>query len=144
MLPDAIESHPIAQEWDEAVAGRYRNFADVLAFDHELEITIGRGGLSFYTPGPRKFLCHFNASPRTGRHDLGFADFKPQVLAPQLDPDAVVADLQRRFGSEIPLRAGKVWYGAHFLSEHDALVAAAFRSAIVNPLLGPASSTKPG
>jgi len=136
MLPDAIESDPTAKEWDRALADRYRRFAEELASDHGLRITVGRGGLSFYAPGMGRFLCHFNASPRKGREDLGFVDFKPHVLVPELDPSAVVVDLQRRLGFEIPLRAGKVWYGAQFLREQDALVAAAFRLAVVNPFLG--------
>ena len=138
MLPEPIEAHPIAATWAPDLVARYREFARVLGAGHALEITIGRGGLSFYAPpgAGRTFICHFNAAPRSGRDDLGFADFKPRALAPQLDPDAVVADLQRRLGSSVELRAGKVWYGAHFASERDAHVAAAFRDAVVAAVFG--------
>ena len=139
MLPASIESHPIAGIWAPDLVARYLEFARVLGAKHALEITIGRGGLSFYAhPGAarRTFICHFNAAPRSGRDDLGFADFKPRALAPQLDPDAVVADLQRRLGPSVGLRAGKVWYGAHFASKRDAHVAAAFRDAVVAAVFG--------
>ena len=138
MLPESIEAHLIAGTWAPDLVARYREFARVLGADHALEITIGRGGLSFYAqPGAgRIFICHFNAAPRSGRDDLGFADFTPRALAPQLDPDAVVADLQRRLGSSVELRAGKVWHGAHFASERDAHVAAAFRDAVVAAVFG--------
>lgn len=136
-LPDAIESHPLAHEWAPALLGRYRRFAQVLAGPHALGITIGRGGVSFYatTVTGRTFACHFNAVPRRGRDDLGFADFRPKALAPQLDPDGVIADLQRRLGPGIELRAGKVWYGAHFSRERDDHVAHAFGRAVVDSLL---------
>ena len=138
MLSASIESHPIAATWAPDVEARYREFARVLGADHALEITIGRGGLSFYAfpDAGRTFICHFNAAPRSGRDDLGFADFKPRALGPQLDPDAVVADLQRRLGASVVLRAGKVWCGAHFASERDAQVAAAFRHAVVAAVFG--------
>ena len=138
MLPESIESHPIAAMWAPDVADRYRAFARVVAGGNELETTIGRGGLSFYAhrSGNRIFVCHFNAAPRSGRDDLGFADFKPAALARRTDPDAVAADLQRRLGPDITLRRGKAWYGAHFARERDADVAAAFRDAVVAAVLG--------
>lgn len=111
----------------------------MLAGAHELEITIGRGGLSFYahSAAGRTFVCHFNAAPRRGRNDLGFADFKPYALAPQLDPEAVIRDLQHRLVPTIELRAGKAWYGAHFDREQDPDVAEAFRLAILDVLFAP-------
>lgn len=138
MLPESIESDPIAETWAPELAARYREFARVLAGSHELEITIGRGGLSFYAhpAAGRAFICHFNAAPRSGRDDLGFADFKPHALGPHVDPRGVIADLQRRLGPGIPLSAGKVWCGAHFARERDADVAQAFRDAVVEAVLG--------
>lgn len=144
MLPASIESHPIARAWTPAVAERYRRFARSVAGGHELEVTIGRGGLSFYAHSDRRrtFVCHFNATPRAGRDELGFADFQPRAVAPPLDADTVLADLQRRLGATIALRAGKAWCGAHFASERDADVATAFRQAIVDAVLGPAEAVE--
>ena len=138
MLPESIESHPIAAMWEPNVAERYRAFARVVAGRNQLETTIGRGGLSFYAhrSGKRIFVCHFNAAPRSGRDDLGFADFKPAAIEPHAHPDAVAAELQRRLGPEITLRRGKEWYGAHFARERDADVAAAFHDAIVVAVFG--------
>ena len=138
-LEASFESHPIATGWDRALTARYVRFAHVLAGPHELEITIGRGGLSFYanSAGRRAFVCHFNAAPRAGRDDLGFADFKPHALAPQLDPEAVIRDMKRRLAPTIELRAGKAWYGAHFDREQDSDVADAFRLSILDVLLAP-------
>lgn len=138
MLPEPIESDPIAETWTPDLAARYREFARVLADGRGLEITIGRGGLSFYarSAAGRTFICHFNAAPRSGRDDLGFADFKPHALGPHVDSRGVIADLQRRLGPAVPLSAGKVWYGAHFARERDADVARAFRDAVVEAVLG--------
>ena len=136
-LPESVESDQIASSWVPAVRERYRRFATVLAARHVLSLTVGRGGLSFYAPtaARRVFVCHFNAAPRGGRDDLGFADFKPSALAPQLDPDAVVADLQRHLGPALELRAGKTWHGVHFARENDLDVADSFRHAVVDAFL---------
>ena len=133
----AVESHPIAGTWAPGVLTRYRQFAATLAGDHELEVTIGRGGLSFYaeTAAGRTFICHFNAAPRIGREDLGFVDFRPLDLAPQLDPHAVVADLRQRLGASVELRSGKIWHSAHFDSGREVGVAESFRQSVVEPLV---------
>jgi hypothetical protein len=56
----------------------YRSFFEHLMPEESLIFKQGEGGLSHYKHGLS--ICHFNARPRSGWEDLGFADFRYQEL----------------------------------------------------------------
>lgn len=116
-------------------ADRYARFRDGIAAADPVEVTEGPGGLSFYVvrDGRRRFACHFNARPRRSEVERGFADFKPHGTG--LDPERTMTTLESLLSGRAACRRTPTWWSAHFAASEDALVAMAFRHAVMIPLL---------
>ncbi len=123
---------PNAPAGDDA---RYARFRDGIVHDDPVEVKAGPGGLSFYVTidGKRRFACHFNARPRRAEAGRGFADFKPRETG--LDHERVISRLEALLSGRAECRRGPTWWSAHFAASEDDAVAAAFRMAVIEPLL---------
>lgn len=138
---DRISDHTLAAQWSPATRAIYRDFSERLMWQDALTIKVGQGGLSYYktsASGPI-FVCHFNAEPRGGNTELGFADFRRDTLEHVLAFPAVLAGLQTAFGPEITIKAGKIWYSFHFPLAQRAEIADALREQIIAQI--PAAQT---
>lgn len=99
----------------------YYFFTDCIMSHETLTIKSGKGGLSYYKNGI--FVCHFNARPQSKRDDIGFADFRYDVLRPYLDTDETISAIQKDAAPEVEIRSHKLWCSLHFplsKSEHIA------------------------
>lgn len=136
-LDKLLNQHPlVTASWSEATRMLYRTFTERLTQQEPLTIKVGKGGLSYYKAtvhGPL-FVCHFNAIPRRDQHELGFADFRQDVLAPVLHVPAVIAELQTVVGSDIEIKVGKVWCSFHFPLVRSADVADALRVHLISKI----------
>ncbi|HEY1014917.1 MAG TPA: hypothetical protein VGE07_19575 [Herpetosiphonaceae bacterium] len=136
-LADLFDRHAaIAAAWSDDVRRSYQAFTDRIARDEPLTVTLGKGGLSYYAaagppPGATVFVAHFNAAPRAGQTDRGFADFRRDTLASLIDVEALLAELRAALAPETRVTAGKVWCGLHFPIEHAPRVADALRDLLV-------------
>lgn len=130
---DRIFDHALAAQWSPEMRVAYREFSERLMQQDALTVKVGKGGLSYYkaTAGGPIFVCHFNAQPRGGTGDLGFADFRRDALERVLDFPAVLTDLQSALGSEIAIKSGKIWYSFHFPLARRTEIADALRKQIV-------------
>jgi hypothetical protein len=90
----------------------YRFFSQQLTRSEILTTRMGKGGLSYYKNGV--FVCHFNARPRKGQDDLGFADFRYDSLRPYLDVEDTISAMQRDAHPEVQLKRHKLWCSLHF------------------------------
>lgn len=129
---DRIADHALAAQWSPEIRATYREFSERLMQHDALTIKVGKGGLSYYK-GPI-FVCHFNARPRGGSDDLGFADFRRDTLERVLHFPAMLADLQAALGPEIAIKAGNIWYSFHFPLARRAEIAEALREQIVSKI----------
>lgn len=131
---DRIFDHALAAQWSQETRAVYRDFSERLMQQEALTVKVGKGGLSYYNPtssGPI-FVCHFNATPRSGTSDLGFADFRRDTLERVLDFSAVLAGLQSALGPEIEIKSGTIWYSFHFPLAGRTEIAEALREQIVS------------
>jgi hypothetical protein len=142
-LPDApgqlaarLDRDPIAVAWPAAARQQYLEWSAILLAAADLEITLGKGGLSFYLPvaGRRVFAVHFNAMPRSATPGRGFADFRRDSLQPHLDEELLLATLRSALQPGIDLRLAKVWCSLHFPWNLTSETAQAVTAAIVLPL----------
>jgi hypothetical protein len=126
----------ITASWSGSARACYQCFTERLSQDAPLTIKVGKGGLSYYkqTAHGRLFVCHFNAIPRRETSELGFADFRQDLLAPVLDVPRMIADLQAAVGSDLAIKPGKVWCSLHFPLARSADVADAFRVHLIAKL----------
>ena len=90
----------------------YKIFSDRLMTHETLTTKTGKGGLSYYKDGV--FVCHFNAQPQKKRDDLGFADFRYDVLRPYLEIEATIAAIQKVASPEVQIKSRKLWCSLHF------------------------------
>jgi hypothetical protein len=98
--------------------------------DEPLTVKRGKGGLSYYKH--RVFVCHFNARPRSGQEDVGFADFRFDALRPYLEIEPTIRAMQDDALPQVQIKSHKLWCGLHFplsLVEH---VAGLFRDHILS------------
>jgi hypothetical protein len=133
---DRISDHALAAQWSPETQAAYRDFSERLMQQDALTVKVGKGGLSYYktTASGPIFVCHFNAHPRGGTGDLGFADFRRDALERVLDFPAVLAELQALLGPEIAIKSGKIWYSFHFPLARRAAIADALREQIVSKI----------
>jgi len=99
----------------------YKFFSDQLIQHEALTVKSGNGGLSYYKNSV--FVCHFNARPQKKRDDLGFADFRYDVLRPYLDIEKTILAIQQAALPEVQIKSHKLWCTLHFplsLLEHVA------------------------
>lgn len=90
----------------------YKFFSEKLMQHETLTVKTGSGGLSYYRDGV--FVCHFNASPRKGRDDLGFADFRYDALRSYLDIDGTISAMRNEALPEVEIKSHKLWCSLHF------------------------------
>jgi hypothetical protein len=111
-----IAQDKIAQTWTPETRAIYQDFYQHLTQRTPLDIKIGKGGLSFYKAnGPQKvFVCHFNAEPRKGQHDIGFADFRYAGLSNLLDVKGAIQAIQANASSEVEIKVHTLWCSLHF------------------------------
>ena len=130
---DRIFEHALAAQWSPETRAIYRDFSERLMRQAVLIAKVGKGGLSYYQTiaGGQIFVCHFNAEPRGGNAELGFADFRRDTLERVLDFPAVLAGLQAALGHEIAIKSGKIWYSFHFPLARHSEIADALREQIV-------------
>ena len=84
-------------------------------------VKTGKGGLSYYKNGV--FVCHFNARPQKNREDLGFADFRYDVLRPFLNIEQTISAIRQDALPDVQIKSHKLWCSLHFpfsLMEHVA------------------------
>lgn len=113
----------------------YQTFYKSLTAKHELTVKIGRGGLSFYkqiTDEGSVFVSHFNAAPRRGVTNLGFADFRLEAVRPYLNLETTLRALQKAAPPEIEFKVNKLWCSLHFPLTRTATVADLFSKYIVS------------
>jgi hypothetical protein len=131
----------ITGAWPAATRALYQTFTDHLGRDTPVTIKVGKGGLSYYaaTGQGRLFVCHFNAQPRGAVPDVGFADFRQDVLLPFLDVPTMRSELQAALGGP-EINVGAIWCSFRFPLAHSAAVADALRTHLLAklPLIGPA------
>lgn len=130
---DRIFDHALAADWSPETRAIYRDFSERLMRQAALTVKVGKGGLSYYktSAGGPIFVCHFNAAPRGGNADLGFADFRRDTLERVLDFPMMLAALQAALGPEITIKSGKIWYSFHFPLARRAEIADALGEQIV-------------
>ncbi|MBV9789548.1 MAG: hypothetical protein JOZ51_15285 [Chloroflexi bacterium] len=133
---DRIFDHALAADWSPKTRAIYRDFSERLMQRDALTVKVGKGGLSYYktTAGGPIFVCHFNAEPRGGNADLGFADFRRDTLERVLDFPMMLADLQAALGPEITIKPGNIWYSFHFPLARRAEIADALRAQIISQI----------
>ena len=110
----------------------YKFFSDKLMQHETLTVKGGKGGLSYYKNGV--FVCHFNARPQKKRDDLGFADFRYDVLRPYLDIEKTLAALQHEALPELQIKSHKLWCTLHFPLSRMEHVADLFLKHIITKL----------
>lgn len=131
---DQILGHGLAAQWSPEIRAVYRTFCEHLMQREALTVKVGKGGLSFYKtiPAGAIFVCHFNAAPRGGSTDLGFADFRCDTLERVLDLPAAMTGLQSAFGPEIEIKTGNIWYSFHFPLARSSAIADTLREHVVS------------
>lgn len=108
----------------------YTSFSGHLMRDESAIVKRGKGGLSYYKNGV--FVCHFNARPRSGQDDVGFADFRFDGLRPYLEIEPTIRAMQKDALPEVQIKSHRLWCSLHFplsLVEH---VAGLFRDHILS------------
>jgi hypothetical protein len=136
VIDDLLAHNTVARGWSPSTRALYRAFCERIMRHTALDVQIGKGGLSFYaqTDSRRLFVCHFNAAPRGGQAELGFADFRQDVLQERLDLPATIQALQAAVGADVPIKVGKVWCSLHFPLARVPRIADAFATHLVAPL----------
>ncbi|HYF61928.1 MAG TPA: hypothetical protein VD886_03890 [Herpetosiphonaceae bacterium] len=142
-LAARLDCYPIAAAWPAAARQRYLEWSAILLDAADLEITLGKGGISFYLPagGRRIFAVHFNAMPRARVSGRGFADFRRDTLEPYLNPEGLLENLRGLLPPDSELRPGRRWCCLHFPWDRTADIARAITAALVLPLAGAVGST---
>lgn len=135
-LAARLECDPIAAAWPAAARQRYLEWSAILMAAARLEISLGKGGVSFYVPagGRRIFAVHFNAMPRSAITGRGFADFRRDTLEPYLDLEGLAGNLRGLLPPGCELRQGKIWCSLHFPWDLTSDIAQAIAAALVLPL----------
>jgi hypothetical protein len=113
---ERLSQDPIAKAWPPDTHNTYLAFYQRLTESNPLIVKIGKGGLSFYKEIDDNpvFVCHFNAMPQRGRNELGFADFRFDILSQWLNTDTIVQTWQKMVSAEIRIKTGKRWVTLHF------------------------------
>jgi hypothetical protein len=113
---ELIAHDKIAQKWSVDAQKNYQSFSQYLTQNAPLSIKIGNGGLSFYKMlGTQKvFVCHFNAEPRKGQVDIGFADFRFDALQGILDVEKTLQAMQAVALPDVKIKVNKLWCSFHF------------------------------
>jgi hypothetical protein len=135
-LAARLEYDPIAVAWPAAARQQYLEWSAILLAAADLEVTLGKGGLSVYLPvaGRRVFAVHFNAMPRSATLGRGFADFRRDSLQPYLDEESLLATLRSALQPGSELRLTRIWCSLHFPWNLTGETARAVTAAIVLPL----------
>jgi hypothetical protein len=137
-LVEMINHDPIGQTWKPEVRAHYINFSEQLMHSRPLLFKIGKGGMSYYLPfdGAQIFVCHFNATPRSNRDDLGFADFRYDALRQYLNVEATLQALSQGAPPEVEVKPHKLWCSLQFPLTSIDPVADLFRERIILKIVG--------